>query len=138
MAILRREITHSTKMSTQLWKVFIYTRHSVISLFFTAERSVKAWIILNCLKKMTFAQNNTNFIDLFYFIDFLSGIFVNRIWKNLLFNLFLNAGSNILIKLISWNMVRSSDTLRNLIYIQEQFGQTVAKLDPIFMYIFTV
>ena len=71
---LTREVTLLRKMCTQLWKFLLCTRYAAISLFFIAQRAVKAWIIENCLDKMIFSQDNTNFIDLMCFIDFLSEI----------------------------------------------------------------
>ena len=80
-----REVTLLRKMCTQLWKFLVCTRYAAISLFFIAQRAVKAWIIENCVEKMTFGQDNTNFIDLMCFIDFLSKIFHQKIRKNLVF-----------------------------------------------------
>ena len=63
-----REVTLLRNMCVQLWKILLCTRYATISLFFIAQRAVKAWIIENCPEKMNCGLVNNNFIDL---IDFL-------------------------------------------------------------------
>ena len=44
-------------------KLILITKNAAISLFFIAQRAVKAWITENCQKNMKYGQLNANFID---------------------------------------------------------------------------
>ena len=65
------EVILLRQMCTQLLKFLLCTIYSAISLFFIAQRAVKAWSIENCPEKLNCGKVNTNFIDLMHFIDFL-------------------------------------------------------------------